>query len=165
MQVNNVAASFTRPNDTTAYTIGDLIANSVTAGSVVPMSFPLSFSSGTGQTRITRARFAKSGTTATLSSFRLHLYEASPVCANGDNGAWSTSKAVNYLGNIDGPTVLFAFTDGCALAGGAPAGSELILKLSSGNGTVIFGLLEARAAYVPAAQEVFTITLECMDAY
>jgi hypothetical protein len=68
------------------------------------------FSTGTGQTRITRARFVKSGTTATLSQFRLHLYEQSPVCANGDNGAWSTSKAANYLGNIDGPTTLFPFT-------------------------------------------------------
>jgi hypothetical protein len=41
----------------------------------------------------------------------------------------------------------------------------MILKLSSGSGTTIFGLLEARAAYVPAAQEVFTITLECLDGY
>lgn len=165
MQVNNIAALFTRPNDTTAYASGDLVANSVTAGSVVPMAFPLSFSSGTGQTRITRARFAKSGTTATLSAFRLHLYEASPVCTNGDNGAWLTTKAANYLGNIDGPTVLFAFSDGCALSGAAPAGSEMILRLSSGNASTIYGLLEARAAYVPAANEVFTITLECMDAY
>jgi hypothetical protein len=165
MQINNLAASFTRPNDTTAYASGDLIANSVTAGSVVPMAFPLSFSSGTGQTRITRARFFKSGTTATLSTFRLHLYEASPTCANGDNGAWSTNKAANYLGSIDSAPLLYPFTDGCAQSGAAAAGSEMILRLSPGNGTTIYGLLEARAAYVPAAQEVFTITIECMDAY
>lgn len=165
MLVNNISASFTRPNDTTAYASGDLIANSTTPGSVVPMSFPLGFMSGTGQTRITRARFVKNNTSPTLSAFRLHLYEASPTVANGDNGAWSTNKAANYLGNIDGPTVLFAFTDGCALVGAAAAGSEMIIKLSPGNGSTIFGLLEARAAYSPAAQEIFTITIECLDGY
>jgi hypothetical protein len=162
MLVTNVSASFTRPNDTTTYASGDLIANSTTAGSVTPMSFPI-WSTATGQTRITRARFAKNSTVATLSAFRLHLYSASPTVAAGDNSAWSSNQAANYLGNIDGPTVLFAFTDGCALFGAAAAGSEMVLRLSSG--TTIYGLLEARAAYVPTAQEVFTITLECLDAY
>lgn len=165
MLISNTSASFTRPADTTAYTIGDLVANNVTAGSVTPMSFPMAQSTGTGQTRITRARFVKSGTTATLSAFRLHLYERSPVCANGDNGVWSTDKAANYLGSIDSPATLFAFTDGCASFGAAPAGSEMILKLSPGSGTTLFGLLEARAAYVPASAEVFTVTIECLDAY
>jgi hypothetical protein len=34
-----VSASFTRPADTNAYAAGDLVANSVTAGSVIPMTF------------------------------------------------------------------------------------------------------------------------------
>lgn len=162
MLVNNVSASFTRPADTTAYTIGDLIANSTTAASVVPMSFPI-WKAGSGQTRITRARFVKSNTSPTLSAFRLHLYETSPTVANGDNSAWSTDQAAHYLGNIDGPTVLFAFSDGCSLFGAATAGSEMILKLSAG--ATIFGVLEARAAYTPASAEVFTIILECLDSY
>src|SRR5216683_623958 len=41
MQILNCTASFTRPADTTAYTSGDLIANSVTNTSVVPMTFQL----------------------------------------------------------------------------------------------------------------------------
>jgi hypothetical protein len=40
MSRNIVSARFTRPSDTTAYASGDLVANSTTAGSVVPMSFP-----------------------------------------------------------------------------------------------------------------------------
>ena len=36
-----VVASFTRPANTTAYTSGYLIANSTTAGSVVPLSLPV----------------------------------------------------------------------------------------------------------------------------
>jgi hypothetical protein len=101
MQVWNPSASFMRPNDTTAYASGDLVANSTTAGSVVPMSFPLGGNSMPGTTRVARVRLSKSGTTATNASFRVHLYGASPVVANGDNGAWSTDQAANYLGAID----------------------------------------------------------------
>lgn len=163
MQIWNVSASFTRPADTTAYTAGDLIANSTTAGSVVPMSFPISGNSQPGMTRITRVRIVKSNTTATLSQFRLHLYAASPTAANGDNGAWSTNQAANYLGSIDGPTTLKAFTDGCSDVGAATAGSEFLLQLPAGK--TIFGLLAAIAAYTPANAEVFTVTLEMLDSY
>jgi hypothetical protein len=40
--------SFTRPADATAYASGDIVANSVTAGSVVPLNFP-NVSNGIGQ--------------------------------------------------------------------------------------------------------------------
>lgn len=159
--ISTSSASFTRPNDTTAYASGDLVANSTTAGSVTPMSFA-SWTSGQAQTIILRVRITKSGTTATNANFRLHLYEASPTCANGDNGAWSTDKALNYLGNIDVASML-AFTDGCTGLGSAAAGAELRLRLASGG--TIYGLLEARAAYTPAAQEVFTVKIECLDSY
>lgn len=163
MQIWSIAASFTRPNDTTAYASGDLIANSTTAGSVAPMQFALGGNANPGQTRITRVRLRKSGTTNTNSAFRVHLYGASPTVANGDNGAWSTDQAAKYLGSVDGPTTLKAFTDGCADVGFAAAGSEMLIKLDTG--TIIYGLLEARAAYTPAAQEVFTVTLESLEAY
>ncbi len=123
MQIWNPAASVTRPNDTTAYAVGDLVANSTTAGSVVPLSFPLGNSYGIGQFRINRARLAKSGTGVTNATFRVHLYAASPSPANGDNGAWSTDQAGKWLGNID-VTSMLAFTDGAAGTGSLPAGSE-----------------------------------------
>jgi hypothetical protein len=157
-QINNLSASFTRPNDTTAYASGDLVANSTTAGSVVPLQIDLGnvAAVGHGITRITRARLTKSGTSPTNANFRIHLYEASPSPANGDNGAWSTNKAANWLGNID-VTSMLAFTDGCTGTGSATAGSEMFLRLASGS---IFALLEAKAAYTPVANEVFTLTLE-----
>jgi hypothetical protein len=157
-QINNPSASFTRPNDTTAYASGDLVANSVTAGAVVPLRIDLGnvAAVGHGMTRITRARLTKSGTSPTNANFRIHLYEAAPTPANGDNGAWSTDKAANWLGNID-VTSMLAFTDGCTGTGSATAGSEMFLRLASGS---IFALLEAKAAYTPVANEVFTLTLE-----
>lgn len=157
-QINNLSAAFIRPNDTTAYASGDLVANSTTAGSVVPMQIPLGqiASIGHGLTRITRARLTKSGTGIANASFRVHLYEASPTPANGDNGAWSTDKAANWLGNID-ITSMLAFTDGATGTGSATAGSEMFLRLASGS---IFALLMAQGAYTPIANEVFTLTLE-----
>jgi hypothetical protein len=46
MQVWNPSASFTRPNNTTAYASGQLVANSTTAGSVAPMAFVLGIPTG-----------------------------------------------------------------------------------------------------------------------
>jgi len=157
-QINNLSAAFTRPNDTTAYASGDLVANATAAGSVVPLRIDLGniAAVGHGLTRITRARLTKSGPSAANASFRVHLYEAAPVPQNGDNGAWSTDHAASWLGNID-ITAMLAFTDGCTGTGSATAGSEMFLRLASG---AIFALLEARAAYTPVANEVFTLTLE-----
>src|ERR1043166_3581382 len=94
-QINNLSASFTRPNDTTAYASGDLVATSTTAGSVVPLQIDLGnvAAVGHGITRIPRARLTKSGTSPTNANFRIHLYEAAPTPQNGDNGAWSTDRA------------------------------------------------------------------------
>jgi len=157
-QINNLSAGFARPNDTTAYAAGDLVANATAAGAVVPLRIDLGniAAVGHGITRITRARFTKSGTSPTNASFRIHLYEAAPTPQNGDNGAWSTDHAASWLGSID-VTAMLAFTDGCTGTGAPPAGAEMFLRLAGGS---IFALIEAKAAYTPAANETFTLTLE-----
>jgi hypothetical protein len=157
-QINNLSAGFTRPNDTTAYAAGDLVANSTAAGAVVALRIDLGniAAVGHGMTRITRARLTKSGTSPINASFRIHLYEAAPAPQNGDNGAWSTDSAASWLGSIDVGSML-AFTDGCTGAGSATTGSEMFLRLAGG---AIFALIEAKAAYAPVASETFTLTLE-----
>lgn len=163
MYIGNPSATFTRPGDTTPYTIGDLVANNTTAASVVPLTFSLTNSFGTGAFRLTRARLIKTSIVPTNANFRLHLYAASPTpVINGDNGAWSTPGAANWLGNIDVTTML-AFSDGCAGTGSAAAGSELYIKLAAGS--TVYGLLEAKAAYTPTSAEVFTVVLEELDSY
>ena len=159
MQVNNISASFTRPADTTQYAANDLIANSTTACSVIPMSFPIG--NTPGQFRLTRVRIYKSGTGVTTANFRLHLYDALPVIAAGDNAAWSTDSAAHWLGNIDMASML-AFTDGAAGTASAVAGSELIIRTSS---KTIYGLLMNLSTYTPASAEVFTVVLETLDSY
>jgi hypothetical protein len=156
-RISNPSANFTRPNDTTAYASGDLVANSTTAGSVTAMSWTAARVAA-GSFFIRRAKFRKSGTGTTNASFRLHLFVASPATiTNGDNGAFSVSGVADYLGAFD-VTADRAFTDGAYGTALPIAGSEINVKLASGQ--TIYGLIEARAAYTPTAQEVFTVDLE-----
>src|SRR3981081_4319597 len=101
MQVWNPSASFTRPNDTTAYAAGDLVANATAAGAAVPLQIALGNQFPNGMTRLTRARLVKSGSGVTNASFRIHLYETLPTPANGDNAAWSTDQAAHRLRHND----------------------------------------------------------------
>jgi hypothetical protein len=151
------SATFTRPADTTAYTSGDLVANNVTAGSVTPMSFAVADSQRPNSGgRIRRASLRKTGTGISNASFRLHLYTASPTPANGDNDAWSTNKAANYIGYFDfAAASQIAFTDGAACNAVPAVGSELNFTSDT-----LYGLLEARGAYTPISGEVFTPELE-----
>ncbi len=162
MQITNQSVSFTRPANTTAYSTGQLVANSTTAGSVVPMQFQLGNHFPQGQFRTTRCRIAKSGTGTTNATFRLHLYSTLPTVTNGDGGTWLSTGSAGWLGNIDVGSML-AFSDGAAGTGSPPAGSEWMVRL--GSGSVVYGLLVALGAYTPASGETFTVTLEELDAY
>jgi hypothetical protein len=116
-----------------------------------------------GSGSIRRIRLRKSGLSVTLAQFRLHLYTASPTqtgaggANTGDNAAWSTDGVANYLGALD-VTMDRNFTDGAAGNGIPVNGNEINFSLSSGQ--IVYGLLEARAAYSPANAEVFTASLE-----
>jgi hypothetical protein len=144
------SARFTRPSDTTAYASGDLVANSTTAGSVVPMSISVA----PGVRQIRRVRIHTSSTNVTNAAFRVHFYGATVTAANGDNGAWSTSGAASYFGSTD-VTVDKAFTDG---AGGS-ATTEINVNVAG----TIYALIEARAAYTPTSAGVFNVSIETAD--
>ena len=155
-------ASFTRPSDTNAYASGDLVANSVTAGSVVPMTFTAARDLDmTGMVR--RARIKVNDNSAwNGATLRLHLYKGPAItCANGDNGAWSTTESA-YLGDID-VTLSLAFSDPFAKGIGVPnQGSEISFSPAPGT-TSIFGLLEARGAVTPGSGDQFTVELEIVQ--
>lgn len=156
--VSNPSGNFTRPNDTTQYASGDLVANNTSAGSVAAVSITVARAAA-GSLMLRRLKLHKSGTSTTSASFRVHLYRpgVTITCANGDNGAFSTDQVANYIGAFD-VTIDRAFTDGAAGMGLPVVGSDINLKLASG--TTVQALVEARAAYTPAAQEIFTITLD-----
>jgi hypothetical protein len=149
-------SAFTRPADTTAYANGDLVANSTTAGSVVPLTFANAVRDVAGVSRIERIRLRKSGTSITNASFRVHLFSASPTVTNGDNGAFLTPVS-DYIGAFD---VIMdrAFSNGAAGAGVPISGGAATFTIPAG--TSLFALIEARAAYTPVSAEVFTCVAE-----
>ena len=165
--IRTPSSSFTRPADTTAYASGDLIANSTTAASVVPLQFnisDMSIKSGC----VGYARLFKDDATTTNANFNLHLFTADPgVPTNGDNGALAVASGQYYLGKI-----------ACNMTSGAFATSADLIKrfqvlsasslaslfcfdlTKSATGRTLYGLLEAAAAYTPASGETFEVTLE-----
>lgn len=153
------STTFTRPADTTPYSIGDLVANSTTAGSVAAMQLTLARVAA-GAVSVRRIRLRKSTTSLTSASFRIHAYASDPAAAsgisNGDNAAWLTKKA-GYLGHVD-ITMDKAFSDAAGGEGVPSIGSELSAKLASGQ--LVYFLIEARAAYTPGNAEVFTLEAE-----
>jgi len=158
--IANPSATFTRPADTTAYASGDLVANSTTAGSVAAMALTVARNAG-GSFMLRRLKLRKSGTSTTSASFRVHLFRAAPATVtNGDNGAFSVSGVADYLGAVD-VTIDRAFTDGASGHGVAVVGSDLCVKLASGS--VVYALIEARAAYTPASGESFVVELDLIQ--
>lgn len=149
-------ASFTRPADTTAYASGDLVANSTTVGSVVPMTFSRCTRGPGSSAQIRRVMISKTGTSITNTTVRVHLFNVLPTLAtNGDNGAITIATgAAGYLGQVD-VIINQAFTDGAA--------GQLVTEINV-NSLTLYGLLEARGAWTPASAEVITVTLEsCID--
>lgn len=149
--------SFNRPADTTPYAVGDLVANSTTAASVVPISW--SNVSRSGSFYPVGVILQKSGATATNASFRVHLYSAAPsVATTGDNGVYATvvSGNGNWLGSYDG-TMVASHADGCSVTCTPTEG--IIDAFVAGQNPTIYALIEARGAYTPASGETFTARL------
>lgn len=151
------SASFTRPANTTQYTANDLIANSETAGDVVPMSFGVGrLPSGSGTVR--RVRLFKDDETVTVASFSVHLFSESPVVTNGDNGAFAVSTARHYIGTaaIDMSSgALATTTDLWEAVALSPE-----LSFDARNSGAIYGLIQAIGAYTPSSGELFEVTLD-----
>lgn len=151
-----LTASFTRPADTTAYTIGDLVANSVTAASVVPIQFNVGSKGG----QVVWIKFANNRTTITNATFTVSFYATNP-CATaptaGDNGALATKEA-GLLGIV--PLTIMVtnndFGSSIIKLGDTNFLSGVYVPNSTGT---LYALVKAAAAYTPASAEVFTLSI------
>lgn len=163
------AASYSRPADATTYAIGDMIGNSLTAASVVPMSFSVARVAG-GSGRISAARCvvtAASGTIV-LPAFDLLLFrpEANiPFAAAGypaDNAALLISSAayIQLIGVFSFPLTTWRNARGDAAAFGTVIRQAVTdqngrpyatFNLASTGGTTLLGILQAQSAWAPGA--------------
>lgn len=147
------SANFTRPNNTTAYSNLQLIANNTVAASVVLPSFQL------GELHyLERILITKSTTSLTNASVRAIVFNANPTFTNGDGGALAGNFVANIIATFSG-TFYLAASDGahCALqpdSATGSAGAGYFPMLMQGK---IWIALQATAGYTPGAQEVFTL--------
>lgn len=81
------SANFTRPANTAAYAAGQLVGNSTTAGSVVPLSWVVARVNA-GNLYVRRATMLSTGKSITNAAFVLYLYTVSPTIASGDGAAF-----------------------------------------------------------------------------
>jgi len=152
------SASFTRPADTTAYSVGDLVANSTTAGSVVPLSWQPNLQRAGFRVKGVRLRFDKSD--VANAQFRVHLYSALPTFVTaGDNSAFATVVATGYASWLCSLDATLVFKDAAGAAGVALPGSAVILPQALDAGATVYGLIEALAAYTPKSASVITAAL------
>ena len=155
-------ATLTRPAGATTYAAGQLVANSVTAGSAAALALAAGRrNGGTGMVR--RFRLASSATAALGAAFRVHLFRTAPSSAVGDGGALAgavNGVAAVHLGYAD-VTLDMAFSDGAKGISGPGAGSEIVFDCAAGS-VSLYALIEARSAYAASASEVFTLALELL---
>ena len=140
----DVASQFTRPNDTTAYSINDVVGGVLEFASVAA-------SGKTVMIDNVNLRIDLSAIPSGMTSFTLHFYNATPPSAYADNAAWDLPAGDRsiYLGSI---------------VVGTPVdlGSTLYIKQTGQtfqcrpSGTSLFAYLVTATAYTPAAQTVYT---------
>jgi hypothetical protein len=153
-QLTAASSTFTRPNDTTPYAVGDSVIDNTTAGSCHPLTFLLP----TANFKLQRVGVTKSGPINTNAKFRLHLYTNSPTLTNGDNAAWLTSQS-SYLGDIDIDMTLRTFSDNAQGFGLFTTSDVPAYFAINPNTLSVYGVLEALSTYTPLANEIFTVTL------
>lgn len=156
-----VGSTLTRPNDTTAYAVGDIVAQSTTAGSCSGVAIAAARANDlTGMLR--RCRVKVNDTAWAAAQLYVHLFKDTPTFAAGDNGAFTANLSEsNYIGAFD-VTFSRTFSDFVKGIGVPLSGSEINFAPSSGTQNVYF-VLETRTAVTPAASKVFSVVLEALQ--
>lgn len=149
-----LSGSFVRPANVTAYASGQLVANSTTNTSVVPVTL-IDAIGIDDRIMVKRIRLAKNSTGLTAAAFRVHLYVTPTIVpTNGDGGVFLTPIA-GYVGYAD-VTMDVAFSDG-AMGAGLPVPAQAQLTIIVPGASRLLALVEARGAYTPVSGETFTV--------
>ena len=153
-KIIQVSDSFIRPNDATQYGAADVVANSATAGSVIPLTFHL----GDRGSHITQVRLDKTDTDLTGAIFSVYLFGSSPTTVDGDNEAFTTASFT-----------LSDFIDIAVIGQLVSASDNDYGVLNIGDATflegiytakeTIYGIVVTGGTYTPLALETFTVAL------
>lgn len=153
-----VSVSVTRPNDTTAYTAGDVLGPA--SGTAAIAFNGLAFPTG-GEIIITSAALERdvTGLVSGETTYTLHLYSGNPPSALADNAAWDLSSAGDralYLGSINLGTPV-------DLGSTLYVSSDMINKQVTATSGTIYGYLVTVGGYTPVAQTVLVVSLHAVQ--
>lgn len=158
--------SFTRPANATAYTAGDVVADSATAATALTFE-GITRGDGLGTTLDGLVFTTSANVAAAKPDLELWLFDTLPATYGNDNEAFAPTDAevLRCIGVVDIPVASFKVgLSGADAAGNAVCtvtGRNLIIDPIAGN--KVFGVLVIRNAYVPVSGEVFSILLKLKD--
>jgi hypothetical protein len=151
-----VAANFTRPADTTAYTAKDAITNSTSAPTVMAFDLAAFGASNAGLYAITNARVISSAAPSNLLVANIVIFN-STFAATNDNSQLSIDDVTAQTGGIVIPclnTHDFLLNSRCVSDPGLWVG-----QLGDAS-TILYFTIQAAAGYTPVSGERFDIVLE-----
>ena len=150
--------TITRPNNTTAYTAGDVVGD--TGGSAILTFSNMGPNSGYVLIQSAALIFSDSAVPSGMASFRVHLYSASPT-AIADNAAYDLVSADRsaYMGYFDLPapvdfgSTLYTQTDYIGR----------MIKMATGS-TTIYAEIETKGAYTPVSASTIELRISTLEA-
>lgn len=161
--ITNPTSTLTMPATTTAFTAGQLIANSATAGSVVNPSFAIATSAGGAI--ISRLRLSTNDSTSTAwgtQTVRVDLWTTTPTWTNGNLGTWSPATQTGAHLAAYTCTMSAEYGDGAFSECAPTVGNYTTVKLASG--TSVFWSLDAiTGSGVTGVSKVWTLTAELLN--
>lgn len=166
-QVVTSTAWFNRPNDTTTYTAGDVVADSTTSTAASVMRFAKVVPIPGGSGCIQQATISISANVAALQpDLQLYLYDVPPVM-QADNAAFAATQAqtLSLIAIISFPVSAMVVTNaGSGNAGNIVCNAQgLVIPFNGNKDTDIYGHLVVRNAYVPVASTTFAVRLNVVN--
>lgn len=149
--------SVTRPANTTAYGVGDVVGGGDGSTTTAAISFS-GFSAGEWLVTGVDLYVGSSALQSGEGSYSLHLYSAAPATVLVDNAAWDlpSGDRAKYLGRIDlGTPVDLGGTIRVDVAG--------VNKQITLPGTTLLGFLVTNAAFTPGSGTVYFVNLHAVQ--
>lgn len=164
----SASPTVTRPANATPYTAGDVVGATAavwTFTNIGPANDRMTRAEG-ARIRIDKSvlRITVTSVPAGMSTFRLHLYSASPASAYADNAVWTlhADDVASYLGYIDLGAPALPAAGAAAIFVQTKQDLEPF-KLAAGSNT-LYGYLVTNGAYTPTSAAVKQITLHAIAA-
>lgn len=165
-QVVSRAANFSRPNDTSTYTAGDVLADSTTATSASVLVFRNVVNKAGASGCIQGGMISITANVAALQpDLQMYLYSVAPVM-QADNAAYAaTNDQIRTL------VAVIAFPVGSMVVTNTGTGASgnivcnpqgLVIPFTSADAN-LYGHLVVRNAYVPVASTNFYIRLDVVN--